>query len=62
MTFNVFKRRVFRAARLQRKVHLIPATNTLMVLWESGWPVMSVVAKHCTEKASRERHETTEKT
>ena len=45
MTFDRFKKEVFRLAKVEKKSHLIPDSNTLFVAWEEKRTPAEVLAE-----------------
>jgi hypothetical protein len=55
LSFDAFKREVFRLAKKGKAGHLIPNGDTLYRLWELKTPPAEVVEKHCTAEAQKKR-------
>lgn len=55
LSFDAFKREVFRLAKKGKAGHLIPNNDTLYRLWELKITPEVVVTKHCTPEAQKQR-------
>jgi hypothetical protein len=57
MSFDAFKSNVIALSRRNKAGHLIPDSDTLYRLWELKLTPEQVVRLHCTNEASKLRHE-----
>lgn len=56
MTFDNYKRQVFKLAKAAKVSHLVPNSDTLFRLWEQKVAPETVVTLHCTLEAQKKRH------